>query len=169
VELARDRGNARSDGTNNQKYDTFAKARAMRLFFFEFMGKPQRSLDRTEVVIWTPRRTTGRPLSFQPMGDLGAVSDDPDEFAIAIDNVVATLLPRAGLPRSGAKADQGQAVLREALRQFVRRRADDYVLVEEMYDAEATSGPLIIPAPWAGPSFSYREPQSAMMNSVVAT
>jgi hypothetical protein len=81
--------------------------------------RAQRYFDGVEVVIWTPRRTTGRPLTFQPMGDLGAVTDDADEFAIAIDNAVATLLPRSGLPRSGAKADQGQAVLREALRQFV--------------------------------------------------
>jgi hypothetical protein len=83
-------------------------------------ARARRYFDGTEVVIWTPRRTTGRPLSFQPLGDLSAVTDDADEFAIAIDNAVATLLPRAGLPRSGAKADQGQAVLREALRQFVR-------------------------------------------------
>jgi hypothetical protein len=54
------------------------------------------------------------------MGDLSAVIDDPDEFDVAIDNAVATLLPRAGLPKSGAKANQGQAVLREALRYFVR-------------------------------------------------
>jgi Helicase HerA, central domain len=82
--------------------------------------RAQRYFDGTEVVIWTPRRTTGRPLTFQPMGDLSAVIDDPDEFDVAIDNAVATLLPRAGLPKSGAKADQGQAVLREALRYFVR-------------------------------------------------
>ena len=79
-----------------------------------------RYLEQTEVVVWTPRRTAGRPLSFQPIGDLSAVTDDPDDFATAIDNAVATLLPRAGLPKSGAKADQGQAVLREFLRQFVR-------------------------------------------------
>jgi hypothetical protein len=82
--------------------------------------RAQRYFSGTEVVIWTPRRTTGRPLTFQPMGDLSAVTDDADEFAIAIDNAVATLLPRSGLPKSGAKADQGQAVLREALRQYVR-------------------------------------------------
>lgn len=80
----------------------------------------QRFFAQTEVVVWTPGRQTGRPLSFQPLGDLGSVIDDPDEFSQAIDSAVATLLPRAGLPRSGAKADQGQAVLREALGQFAR-------------------------------------------------
>jgi hypothetical protein len=83
-------------------------------------ARAQRYFDGVEVIIWTPRRTTGRPLTFQPMGDLSAVTDDADEFAIAIDSAVATLLPRSGLPKSGAKADQGQAVLREALRKFVR-------------------------------------------------
>jgi hypothetical protein len=82
--------------------------------------RAQRYFAGTEVVIWTPRRTTGRPLAFQPLGDLSAVTDDADDFAIAIDNAVATLLPRSGLPKSGAKADQGQAVLREALHHFVR-------------------------------------------------
>lgn len=79
----------------------------------------------TEVIIWTLRRTTGRPLTFRPLGDLSAVVDDADEFDIAIDNAVATLLPRAGLPKSGAKADQGQAVLRQALRQFVQNGGSD--------------------------------------------
>ena len=82
--------------------------------------RARRYLNQTEVVIWTPRRTSGRPLAFQPLGDLSAVTDDPDEFSIAIDNAVATVLPRAGLPKSGGKSDQGQAVLREALRQFIR-------------------------------------------------
>jgi len=83
-------------------------------------NRARQYLTQTEVVIWTPGRQTGRPLSFQPIGDLGSVMDDPDEFGQAIDSAVATLLPRAGLPKTGAKADQGQAVLREALRQFAR-------------------------------------------------
>lgn len=86
-------------------------------------GDEQRArkyLEQTEVVVWTPGRQTGRPLSFQPIGDLTSVINDADEFGQAIDSAVATLLPRAGLPRSGARADQGQAVLREALRQFAR-------------------------------------------------
>ncbi len=82
--------------------------------------RARRYLKNTEVVIWTPGRQTGRPLSFQPIGDLGSVIDDPDDFGQVIDSAVATLLPRAGLARSRAKADQGQAVLREALRQFAR-------------------------------------------------
>ena len=81
--------------------------------------RARRYLNETDVVIWTPRRATGRPLSFQPLGDLAAVADDPEALDQAVDNAVATLAPRAGLPRSGAKNTKGQAVLNEALRRFV--------------------------------------------------
>ncbi|MCE2541469.1 MAG: hypothetical protein J4G16_14150, partial [Acidobacteria bacterium] len=75
----------------------------------------------TEVVVWTPRLTTGRPLSFAPLAGLGDVADDADEFEIALDNAVASLVPRSGLPGSGAKLSQGRAVLKEALGAYVRR------------------------------------------------
>ncbi|MEM0986468.1 MAG: hypothetical protein AAGJ32_09495 [Pseudomonadota bacterium] len=47
------------------------------------------------------------------------MAGEPDEFEIALDNTVATLLPRAGLPKTGAKLAQGQAVLKQALRGFI--------------------------------------------------
>ena len=75
----------------------------------------------TEVVVWTPRLTTGRPLSFAPLAGLGDVADDRDEFEIALDNAVASLVPRSGLPGSGAKLSQGRAVLKEALGAYVQR------------------------------------------------
>ena len=74
----------------------------------------------TEVVVWTPRLTTGRPLSFAPLAGLGDVADDPDEFEIALDNAVASLVPRSGLPGSGARLSRGRAVLKEALSAYVR-------------------------------------------------
>ena len=75
----------------------------------------------TEVVVWTPRLTTGRPLSFAPLAGLRDVADDPDEFGIALDNAVASLVPRSGLPASGARFSQGRAVLKEALAAYVQR------------------------------------------------
>ena len=75
----------------------------------------------TEVVVWTPRLTTGRPLSFAPLAGLGDVADDHDEFEIALDNTVASLVPRSGLPGSGARLSQGRAVLKEALGDYVQR------------------------------------------------
>lgn len=77
-------------------------------------------LDGTDVVIWTPRRSAGRPLSFQPLPDFASVRDDQDEFDAAIHAAVATLAPRARMDGATAKAQQGRAVLNEALRHFSR-------------------------------------------------
>ena len=79
----------------------------------------------TEVVVWTPRLTTGRPLSFAPLAGLRDVADDPDEFEIALDSAVASLVPRSGLPASGARLSQGRAVLKEALAAYVRGGGGD--------------------------------------------
>ena len=79
----------------------------------------------TEVVVWTPRLTTGRPLSFAPLAGLGDVADDPDEFEIALDNAVALLVPRSGLPGSGGRLSQGRAVLKEALGAYVQGGGGD--------------------------------------------
>jgi len=77
-------------------------------------------LEHTEVVIWTPRREAGRPLSFRPLPDLAAVAGDPDEFSLALDTAVAALAPRARADGATAKAERAQAVLREALAYFAR-------------------------------------------------
>jgi hypothetical protein len=78
-------------------------------------------LDGTEVVVWTPRRDTGRPLSFQPLPDFAAVFDDADEFALALDTAVSALAPRARVGGATARAERGRAVLRESLAYFARR------------------------------------------------
>jgi len=75
-------------------------------------------LDQTDVVVWTPRRSTGRPLSFQPLPDFASVRDDRDEFEAAVDAAVAALVPRALAEGRTAKAKHSQAVLREALEYF---------------------------------------------------
>ncbi|MEV4098261.1 ATP-binding protein [Streptosporangium saharense] len=72
-------------------------------------------LAATDVVVWTPRRTAGRPLSFQPLPDFASVAADPDEFGVAVDAAVAALAPRAKLTTRTAKTEVGLAVLREAL------------------------------------------------------
>jgi hypothetical protein len=75
----------------------------------------------TEVVVWTPRRETGRPLSFQPLPDFTSVLDDPDEFNEAVDSAVAALTPRARLDSRAAKAHLGLAVLRRTVDHYGRR------------------------------------------------
>lgn len=82
-------------------------------------------LSGTDVVVWTPRRTSGRPVSFQPLPDFAAVLDEPDEFGLALDTAVAALAPRARMAGSTAKADRGRAVLRQALDYFARTRNGD--------------------------------------------
>jgi hypothetical protein len=99
-------------------------------------------LTGTDVVVWTPRREAGRPLSLQPLPDFSAVRDEPDEFALALDAAVATLAPRARMAANTAKADRGRAVLRQALEHFGRADGgglDEFVeLLSDLPD-EATS------------------------------
>jgi len=77
-------------------------------------------LESTDVVVWTPGRASGRPLTFQPLPDFGGVRDDPDEFTQAVDSAVDALAPRAQVAANTAKAMRGQAVLRQALRHYGR-------------------------------------------------
>jgi hypothetical protein len=75
-------------------------------------------LEQTEVVVWTPGRSKGRPLAFQPLPDFGAVIGDDDEFALAVGAAIASVAPRAQL--TGRKIESGRAVLREALMYYAR-------------------------------------------------
>ena len=86
----------------------------------EDVVRSKRYLDGTDVVVWTPRREAGRPLTFQPLPDFRGVLNDPDEFGAAIDAAVASLAPRAKVDGATAKATQGQAVLKEALKTYAR-------------------------------------------------
>nr|WP_296775377.1 DUF87 domain-containing protein [Rhodococcus sp. (in: high G+C Gram-positive bacteria)] len=81
----------------------------------------------TEVVVWTPRRAAGRPISFQPLPDFSSVVDFPDEFNEAIDAAVATLAPRARIAGNTSKALQQQAVLKQALEHFGRSSGNSLV------------------------------------------
>lgn len=75
----------------------------------------------TEVVIWTPRKASGRPLAFQPLPDFASVIDDEDEFTDAVESAAAALEPRALISGPTQKANRARAVLREALREYGRR------------------------------------------------
>ncbi|HYQ67817.1 helicase HerA domain-containing protein [Actinophytocola sp.] len=80
-------------------------------------------LANTEVVVWTPGRTSGRPLSFHPLPDFAGVRDDPDEFTASIEAAVAALVPHARVAGGAKAAVRGRAVLREALTHYARRDA----------------------------------------------
>ncbi|GAB1824640.1 helicase HerA domain-containing protein [Herbidospora sp. RD11066] len=89
-------------------------------------AKADRYFAGTEVVVWTPGRSRGRPLSFRPLPDFDALRDDPDDLASAIGLAVDTLAPRANVHGAGKKAVLGKAVLREALTQFAKRGGGDF-------------------------------------------
>jgi hypothetical protein len=83
-------------------------------------AKARDYLSNTDVVIWTPRRSAGRPLTFRPLPDFQAVLGDVDEFDAAVDAAVHALAPKANVAGPLPRAQRGQAVLRESLRYFAR-------------------------------------------------
>ncbi|WP_027345682.1 ATP-binding protein [Hamadaea tsunoensis] len=107
-------------------------------------GRAAAYLEQTDVVVWTPRREAGRPLSMQPLPDFRAVVDDADEFGLALDSAVAALAPRARVGGNTAKMDRGRAVLREALAAFARgggtRLAGFVELLEDLPDGVTSLG-----------------------------
>ncbi|WP_027344044.1 ATP-binding protein [Hamadaea tsunoensis] len=74
----------------------------------------------TDVVVWTPRRESGRPLTFQPLPDFRAVKEDADEFNEAVEAAVASIIPRANLEGRAAKVHLKRAVLRNAVQYYGR-------------------------------------------------
>ncbi|MDG4803774.1 DUF87 domain-containing protein [Micromonospora sp. WMMD980] len=82
-------------------------------------------LTGTDMVIWTPGRQAGRPLTFQPLPAFADVLDDPDGFTSAVNAAVATLAPHARVDGGTDKARLGRAVLREALVGYARTGAND--------------------------------------------
>jgi hypothetical protein len=105
--------------------------------------KAEEYLTSTDVVVWTPRRETGRPLTFQPLPDFGAVRDDPDEFDEAVEAAVASIIPRANLEGRAAKAHLKKAVLRNAV-QFYGRSGGSRLegLIELLRDLPDNVSPL---------------------------
>lgn len=83
-------------------------------------AKAGRYLADTDVVVWTPRRESGRPLTFQPLPDFRSVRDDPDEFNEAVEAAVASIIPRANLESRATKAHLKRAVLRNAVQHYGR-------------------------------------------------
>jgi hypothetical protein len=83
-------------------------------------------LDNTDVVLWTPRRQSGRPLTFRPLPEFAAVIDDPDDFDAAIDAAVGAIAPRLIVGKGPQKASEETAVLREALRYYAKAGGSDF-------------------------------------------
>ncbi len=93
----------------------------------------------TDVVVWTPRKSSGRPLSFQPLPDFASVVGDRDEFDASVESALAALAPAASAVGTTEKAKHRQAVLKSALDGFGRRAqggslADFVELLENLPD-----------------------------------
>jgi len=74
---------------------------------------------QTEVVIWTPGRSAGRPLQLAPLPDLAAAADDEDQLNTAVAMAASTLEEHA-ITGSSETAKKKQGVLAAALRYFAR-------------------------------------------------
>jgi hypothetical protein len=79
----------------------------------------------TEVVVWTPNRDSGRPLSFQPLPDFAGIIADAAGCGAGVDAAVAALAPAARVDGKADKAVLGRAVLREALTSYARSGGND--------------------------------------------
>nr|KOY49319.1 ATPase [Gordonia sp. NB41Y] len=75
--------------------------------------------DQTEVVVFTPGRNSGRPLSFQPLPDFPSLAEGTDEFNAAVDSAVGALTPKAITGRSN-RSSHYEAVLRQTMAAFAR-------------------------------------------------
>jgi hypothetical protein len=76
-----------------------------------------------EVMIWTPGRNAGRPMSLALLPDFAGLGDDEDERDLAIEMARATLAPFIGA--KGASAQLKEGVLADALRSFARGGGGD--------------------------------------------
>ncbi|ROP38191.1 ATP-binding protein [Saccharothrix texasensis] len=81
--------------------------------------------ENTEVVVWTPGRTSGRPLSFHPLPDFAEVRGDVDEFAASVEAALARLVPHAKAGGDSKSAARSRAVLKEALTHYARSDGRD--------------------------------------------
>jgi hypothetical protein len=105
-------------------------------------------LAKTDVVIWTPGRDGGRPLSFQPLPAFADILNDndtrraKDEFRAAVDAAVEALAPRVEADKKTSKAKAEKAVLRESLEYFGHGRGsnlDEFVaLLSDLPDDAST-------------------------------
>jgi DNA helicase HerA-like ATPase len=87
-------------------------------------------LDATDVVVWTPRKQSGRPLVLRPLPVFADVLDDREEFEQVVEAAVAGLVPRVRLTAS--KLDIGTAVLKQALAYYALDGSSDLTGFVEM-------------------------------------
>ncbi len=97
-------------------------------FTDEDVGKADRYHTQTEVVVWTPGRSSGNPLHLGLLPDFAAVAQDPDELGQAVAMTVSALAAMAGKKVD----DKARAILDSALRYFARQGGGDLTAFLEL-------------------------------------
>ncbi len=82
-------------------------------------AKARRFHKETETVIWTPGREKGNPLTLEPLPDLTAVADDPDELEQAVTMAMEAFREIAA-PGNSLAARKKLGILSAALHHFAK-------------------------------------------------
>jgi hypothetical protein len=98
----------------------------------EDVGKAAEYTKRVEVVIWTPGRSSGKPIALGLLPDFAALSDDADAREQAVGMANATLVPWIGA--TGANAALKRGVFADALRLFAKNGGKLEDLIELLSD-----------------------------------
>ena len=107
----------------------------------EDVGKAAEYAKRVEVVIWTPGRSSGKPIALGLLPDFSALADDPDARDQAVEMANATLVPWIGA--TGASAALKRGVFADALRLFAKKggKLDDLIeLLSDLPDEVSQIG-----------------------------
>jgi hypothetical protein len=107
----------------------------------EDVSKAAEYAKRVEVLIWTPGRSSGKPIALGLLPDFSALADDPDAREQAVEMANATLVPWIGA--SGASAALKRGVFADALRFFAKEggKLDDLIeLLSDLPDEVSQIG-----------------------------
>ncbi len=77
--------------------------------------KLQRYFDRTETIIWTPGQEGGNPINLDPLPDLIALKDDPDQLRMGHEMALEAMKPLANI-RNSARDYLKKGILAEAIK-----------------------------------------------------
>ena len=95
---------------------------------------------KRQVIIWTPGKEAGNPLSFEPLPDLAPLSHDEDELDTAVSMVVESLISVVARGQSQA-SQQKRGILSKALRYLAKHGGGRLkVLIELLGDLPPEAG-----------------------------
>lgn len=97
----------------------------------------------SEMIVWTPGRESGNPLTLEPLPDFTPLADDPEELESAVQMVCHALGEIVG-PGSSQKSEKKGGLLAASLRYFARQfpggTLQDYIELLDALPAEAGLG-----------------------------